>query len=200
MKSINPQFLHYSIELHCHSILDPPIERQDRDDTLLKTPHFVFVHSSSFMPFTRRSHWADLRHDLTNLPTLLQRSWCGQRDVLVHEKDSWPRPQLGWDYNLILEAISNAKKYLQQSPVHRKELLHQKAQAAKRQVYFHLPFHPNHPSLGIKRAWKRLILKPLGNCNSIIQQTREATQSQLTGLYYAFTVHLILVTTYPTER
>ena len=63
---------------------------------------------------------------------------------------------------LFSKAIINTKKYHQQSPAHRKELLHQKEQAAKRLVYFHLPFHPNHPPLDIKRVWKCLILKPSG--------------------------------------
>ena len=62
-------------------------------------------------------------------------------------------------------AITNAKQYLRQSPARRKELLHKKAQAAKRQVYFHLPYHPNHPSSDIKRAWKRLIYNPPGSCS-----------------------------------
>ena len=60
------------------------------------------------------------------------------------------------------KAITNAKQYLRQSPAHRKEILHKKTQAAKRQVYFHLPFHPNHPSSDTKRAWKLLIYNSLG--------------------------------------
>ena len=56
---------------------------------------------------------------------------------------------LGEITTLFLKAINNTKRYIQRSPAHRKELLHQKAQAAKRQVYFHLPFHPNHPSSDI---------------------------------------------------
>jgi hypothetical protein len=53
---------------------------------------------------------------------------------------------------LFSKAIINAKKYLRRSPARRKALLHQEEQAAKRQVYFHLPFHPSHPSSDIKRA------------------------------------------------
>ena len=63
---------------------------------------------------------------------------------------------------LFSKAIINAKQYLRRSPARRKELLYQKTQAAKRQVYFHLTFHPNHSSSDIKRAWKRLIYKPPG--------------------------------------
>ena len=59
-------------------------------------------------------------------------------------------------------AITNAKRYIRRSPARRKELLLEKAQAAKRQVYFHLPYHPNHPSSDIKKAWKRLIYNPPG--------------------------------------
>ena len=58
--------------------------------------------------------------------------------------------------------ITNAKRYIRRSPAHRKELLLEKTQAAKRQVYFHLPYHPNHPSSDIKKAWKRLIYNPSG--------------------------------------
>jgi len=54
-------------------------------------------------------------------------------------------------------AITNAKRYIRRSPARRKELLLEKAQTAKRQTYFHLPYHPNNSSSDIKKAWKRLI-------------------------------------------
>ena len=61
-------------------------------------------------------------------------------------------PNLDEITTLFLKTIINTKKYLQRSPARRKELLHQKALEAKRQVYFHLPFHPNYPTLDIERA------------------------------------------------
>ena len=61
---------------------------------------------------------------------------------------------------LFPKEIHNTNKYLQWSPIHRKELLHKKMQEAKIQVYFYIPFHPNHPSLDIKGACKRLIYQP----------------------------------------
>ena len=60
------------------------------------------------------------------------------------------------------KAIINAKQYLRRSPARRRELLHRKTTTMQRQVYFHLPFHPNHPSSDIKKAWKTCIYNPPG--------------------------------------
>ena len=63
---------------------------------------------------------------------------------------------------LFSKAIINARQYLLWNPARREELLYQKAQAAKRHVYFHLPYHPNHHSSDIKRAQECLIYKRYG--------------------------------------
>ena len=60
-------------------------------------------------------------------------------------------------------AIANAKKYLSQSEAYREQLKLKKNEAAKRQVYFHIQYHPDNPLAGdLQRLWRNHIFCPSG--------------------------------------
>ena len=62
-------------------------------------------------------------------------------------------------------AIKNAQKYLARRDEYNLQLKKDLGEAAKTQVYFHLPFHPSHPTPEIKSAWRQLIFQPKGKTN-----------------------------------
>ena len=62
----------------------------------------------------------------------------------------------------VSRAIKNAQKYLTRSDAYNLQVKKKQGEAAKTQVYFHLPFHPSHPTPEIKNAWRRLIFQPEG--------------------------------------
>ena len=59
-------------------------------------------------------------------------------------------------------AIKNAQRYLTRSDEYNLQVKKEQREAAKTQVYFHLPFHPSNPTSEIKNAWRRLIFQPEG--------------------------------------
>ena len=64
---------------------------------------------------------------------------------------------------LFAHAMENAKRYLSRSPEYRLYLKNKKAKEAKRQVFYHLPYHPNNPSSAeIQRLWRDHVFAPLG--------------------------------------
>ena len=63
----------------------------------------------------------------------------------------------------IEKAIENAHKYLSQSDAYRQQQKLEKAEAARRRVYFHLSYHPdNPPSSEIQRLWRDIVFAPPG--------------------------------------
>ena len=62
----------------------------------------------------------------------------------------------------VSSAIKNAQKYLTRSDEYNLQVKKEQGEAAKTQVYFHLPFHPSHPTPEIENAWRRLIFQPEG--------------------------------------
>ena len=60
----------------------------------------------------------------------------------------------------VSRAIKNAQKYLTRSDAYNLQVKKKQGEAAKTQVYFHLPFHPSHPTPEIKNAWRQLIFQP----------------------------------------
>ena len=60
-------------------------------------------------------------------------------------------------------AIKNAERYLSLSEAQRRHLKEEKKKASKRQVYFHIPFHPNNPSSSqIQKLWRDIVATPVG--------------------------------------
>ena len=63
---------------------------------------------------------------------------------------------------LFAQAIENAKRYLSRSNEYRLYLKKKKASAAKRQVFYHLPYHPNNPtSATLQKLWRDHVFSPL---------------------------------------
>ena len=61
------------------------------------------------------------------------------------------------------KAIENAERYLSLSEEQRSYLKEEKKNASKRQVYFHLPYHPNNPSSSqIQKLWRDIVATPVG--------------------------------------
>jgi hypothetical protein len=60
------------------------------------------------------------------------------------------------------KAISNAQKYLTTNEWKRLEQKKKKLNTTKKQIYFHLPFHPSHPMPAVKRAWQTMVYQPPG--------------------------------------
>ena len=64
---------------------------------------------------------------------------------------------------LFQKAIENARRYLSRSPLEHQQLKWQKEDSAQRQVYLHVPFHPqNPPSNVLQRIWRREVFCPPG--------------------------------------
>ena len=61
------------------------------------------------------------------------------------------------------KAIANAKRYLSQTDAMRRQIKEAGAKAARRRVYFHLPYHPDNPSSAkIQELWRKHIFRPAG--------------------------------------
>ena len=62
-------------------------------------------------------------------------------------------------------AITNAKRYLSRSDEYHARSKEEKKKEARRNVYYHLPFHPqNPPSSEIQRQWRRHVWSPPQSC------------------------------------
>ena len=64
---------------------------------------------------------------------------------------------------LFSKAMENASRYLSRSESYRAQLKAEKMEAARRQVFYHVPYHPNNPSSSeIQRLWREIVFAPPG--------------------------------------
>ena len=62
---------------------------------------------------------------------------------------------------LFSRAIANAKKYIAQDPAYRERKKQELAEAGRRRVFLHLPYHPNDPPAQvIQDLWRRHVAAP----------------------------------------
>lgn len=78
---------------------------------------------------------------------------------------------------LLSKAVTNAKNYLCRSEAHHRRLKNKAKDSSKRQVYFHLTYHPEDPHSSIvQRLWRRIVFDPTGKSRlNCIKNTNSST-------------------------
>jgi hypothetical protein len=88
---------------------------------------------------------------------------------------------------LFARAEENAATYMARTPRQRLALIEEKKQAAKRQIYFHLQFHPEDPSSSvIQRLWREHIFAPVGEDPLPVKTNYDGDRVRINKLIVAY--------------
>lgn len=88
---------------------------------------------------------------------------------------------------LFNKAIQNAQRYLSKSEDERLAAKKQRSAAAARQVYLHLPYHPDNPSPGtIQRLWREHVSYPPGDTPLTEMKNKEGHSIEVDRMVIAF--------------
>ena len=115
------------------------------------------------MPRSRHNHRSGIWDDSVDLLAMLKRKSHRYRTISSHEATLGQRIQPRAHITpLFSKAIANENKYF--TTTERTYLEQKKSQVntTKKQIYFHLLFHPIHPMAEVKRAWQTMVLQPTG--------------------------------------